>query len=72
MPGIYRTKDEHTTFFNLPDGGNTAKLPSERTFPDALESQNSPRYKTAEFGEFAASLGAKVIGLCCGASVIHH
>jgi len=72
MPGTYRTTDEHTTFFNLPDQGNTAVLPNERTFPDALESQNSNRYETAEFGEFAASLGAKVIGLCCGASVIHH
>ena len=72
MPGTYRTTDEHTTFFNLPDHGNTAVLPNERTFPDALESQNSNRYETAEFGEFAASLGAKVIGLCCGASVIHH
>ena len=72
MPGTYRTTDEHTTFFNLPDRGNTAKLPNERTFPDALESQNSNRYETAEFAEFAANLGAKVIGLCCGASVIHH
>lgn len=72
MPGAYRTTDEHTTFFNLPDAGNTATLPSDRTFPDALESQHANRYETAEFAEYAASLGAKVIGLCCGASVIHH
>jgi len=72
MPGTYRTTHEHTTFFNLPDKGNTATLPHERTFPDALEAQNSNRYETAEFAGYANSLGAKVIGLCCGASVIHH
>ena len=72
MPGTFRTTEEHTTFFNLPDPANTATLPHERTFPDALEAQNSNRYETGEFGEYAASLGVKVIGLCCGASVIHH
>lgn len=72
MPGTFRTTDEHTTFFNLPDAANTATLPHDRTFPDALEAQNSNRYETAEFGEFAHKLGAKVIGLCCGGSVIHH
>lgn len=72
MPGTYRTTPEHTTFFNLPDPGNTATLPHDRTFPDALEAQNSNRYETAEFAQFAQSIGAKVIGLCCGASVIHH
>lgn len=72
MPGTFRTTEEHTTFFNLPDRGNTATLPQDRTFPDALEAQNSNRYETAEFGQFAHSLGVKVIGLCCGASVIHH
>ncbi|MGA0413217.1 MAG: homocysteine S-methyltransferase family protein [Aquiluna sp.] len=72
MPSTYRTTDEHTSLFNLPDLGNTAKLPSGRTFPDALEAQNSNRYETAEFGMYAHNLGAKVIGLCCGASVIHH
>ncbi len=72
MPGTFRTTDEHTTFFNLPDHGNTATLPHERTFPDALEAQNSNRYETGEFGAWAASVGTKVIGLCCGGSVIHH
>lgn len=72
MPGTFRTTDEHTTFFNLPDAGNTATLPHERTFPDSLEAQNSNRYETAEFGQYAHSLGVKVIGLCCGGSVIHH
>jgi len=72
MPATYRTTSEHTSLFNLPDPGNTAVLPAGRTFPDALEAQNSNRYETAEFGQFAHSMGAKVIGLCCGASVIHH
>lgn len=72
MPGTFRTTDEHTTFFNLPDKGNTAVLPGERTFPDALEAQNSNRYETAEFGSYVHSLDVRVIGLCCGASVTHH
>jgi betaine-homocysteine S-methyltransferase len=72
MPSAYRTTEEHNTIFNLPDTANTAQLPGDRTFPDALEAQNSNRYETAEFGEYAHSLGAKVIGLCCGAGVIHH
>ena len=72
MPATYRTTAEHPTLFNLPDPLNTAVLRHERTFPDALEAQNSNRYETAEFGEFVLGLGVKVIGLCCGASVIHH
>jgi len=72
MPVTYRTTAETPTFFNLPDPRNTALLPHDRTFPDALEAQNSNRYETAEFGEFTLQLGVKVIGLCCGASVIHH
>lgn len=72
MPCAYRTTDEHTTLFNLPDAGNTATLPTARTFPDALESQVANRYEVAEFATFAMAAGAKVIGLCCGASVIHH
>jgi len=72
MPATYRTTAKHPTLFNLPDPLNTAHLRHERTFPDALEAQNSNRYETAEFGEFALGLGVKVIGLCCGASVIHH
>ncbi|MDA9099538.1 homocysteine S-methyltransferase family protein [Aquiluna sp.] len=72
MPCAYRTTNEHTTLFSLPDTGNTAKLPSGRTFPDALEAQVANRYEAAEFAAFARNLGAKVIGLCCGASVVHH
>ena len=72
MPATYRTTAKHPTLFNLPDPLNTAALRHERTFPDALEAQNSNRYETAEFGKFALGLGVKVIGLCCGASVIHH
>jgi len=72
MPATYRTTTENPTFFNLPDSRNTAVLSHDRTFPDALEAQNSNRYETADFGEFALQLGVKVIGLCCGAGVIHH
>lgn len=72
MPVAYRTTHEHPTFFNLPDPHNTAELPHDRTFPDALEAQLANRYETAAFAKSAKEKGYQVIGLCCGASVIHH
>lgn len=72
MPSAYRTTDDHPTFFDLPDSGNTSSLPNVSTFPDALEAQTSNRYEVADFASFAKQTGVKVIGLCCGGSVIHH
>ncbi len=72
MPGAYRTTDDHPTLFDLPDHGNTSSLPNSSTFPDALEAQVCNRYEAADFGSFAKEIGVKVIGLCCGGSVIHH
>nr|WP_252312801.1 hypothetical protein [Sinobaca sp. H24] len=37
LPVPYRTTEEHPTFFNLPDGGCSCHLPTETTFPTALE-----------------------------------
>lgn len=72
MPVAYRTNHEHPTFFNLPDPNNTAELPHERTFPDALEAQLTNRYEMRDFARLAADKGFQVIGVCCGGSVIHH
>lgn len=72
MPVAYRTTHEHPTFFNLPDERNTAELPNGRTFPDALEAQLHNRYEMADFAKAAREKGYQVIGVCCGASVIHH
>ena len=72
MPVAFRTGHEHPTFFNLPDPHNTAELPHERTFPDALEAQLANRYEMRDFARLAADTGFQVIGVCCGGSVIHH
>lgn len=72
LPVAYRTTPEHPTMFNLPDVGNTATLPSERTFPTALEAQQCNRYEIAEFTRAAWQLGYRFVGVCCGGSVIHH
>jgi betaine-homocysteine S-methyltransferase len=72
MPVAHRTTPEHPTFFNLPDEENTADLPGDRTFPDALEAKLHNRYEMADFARRAAELGYQVIGVCCGGSVIHH
>jgi len=72
MPVAYRTHHEHPTLFNLPDSANTAELPHERTFPDALEAQLANRYEMRDFARLAKAKGFQVIGVCCGGSVIHH
>ncbi|MEM7738263.1 MAG: homocysteine S-methyltransferase family protein [Deinococcota bacterium] len=72
LPVAYRTTPEHPTMFNLPDVHNTARLPTERTFPDALEGQQCNRYEIAEFTRNAWALGYRFVGVCCGGSVIHH
>jgi betaine-homocysteine S-methyltransferase len=72
MPAGFRTTHEHPTFFNLPDEGDTSSRAGERTFPDALEAQNANRHELADFARDVRSRGANVIGICCGASVIHH
>lgn len=72
MPAGFRTTHEHPTFFNLPDDGDTSSRAGERTFPDALEAQNANRYELADFARDVRERGANVIGICCGASVVHH
>ncbi|SDO17244.1 homocysteine S-methyltransferase family protein [Alkalicoccus daliensis] len=68
LPVPYRTTEEHPTFFNLPDGGCSCHLPTETTFPTALEPLSHNRYELAEWAKEAKDIGINYIGLCCGAS----
>lgn len=73
MPVAYRTTPNYPTFFNLPDVGCCVPLPRKRTFPDALEGQQTNRYEIAEFARKAKDeLGFSFLGVCCGGSSIDH
>lgn len=68
LPIPYRTSEENPTFFNLPDGGCSCHLPTETTFPTALDPLYHNRYELAEWAKEAKDIGVNYIGLCCGAS----
>ncbi|ADI00122.1 homocysteine S-methyltransferase family protein [Salisediminibacterium selenitireducens] len=68
LPVPYRTKDDHPTFFNLPDSGCSCHLPTETTFPTSLDPLYHNRYELAEWAKEAKAIGINYIGLCCGAS----
>src|SRR5699024_7055457 len=68
LPLPYRTTEENPTFFNLPDGGCSCHLPTETTFPTALDPLYHNRYELAEWAKNAHSIAFNYIVLCCGAS----
>ncbi|WP_121640466.1 homocysteine S-methyltransferase family protein [Virgibacillus sp. Bac330] len=68
LPIPYRTTEAHPTFFNLPDGGCSCHLPTETTFPTALDPLYHNRYELAAWAKKAKDIGVNYIGLCCGAS----
>lgn len=68
LPIPYRTTEENPTFFNLPDAGCSCELPTETTFPTALDPLYHNRYELAEWAKEAHNIGINYIGLCCGAS----
>lgn len=68
LPIPYRTSEENPTFFNLPDGGCSCHLPTETTFPTALDPLYHNRFELAEWAKEAKNIGVNYIGLCCGAS----
>lgn len=68
LPLPYRTTEENPTFFNLPDGGCSCSLPTDTTFPTALDPLYHNRYELAEWAKEAHDSGINYIGLCCGAS----
>src|SRR5699024_4041045 len=67
LPLPYRTTEENPTFFNLPDGGCSCHLPTDTTFPTALDPLYHNRYELAEWAKEAHDSGINYIGLCCGA-----
>ncbi len=68
LPLPYRTTEENPTFFNLPDAGCNCTLPTETTFPTALDPLYHNRFELAEWAKEAKEIGINYIGLCCGAS----
>ena len=70
LPVPYRTHDLEPTFQSLRDA-HCDCIPGEMPFPVALEPFTCNRFETAEFAKAAYELGARYIGLCCGA-MPHH
>lgn len=68
LPLPYRTTEENPTFFNLPDSGCSCHLPTETTFPTALDPLYHNRYELAVWARKSYELGVNYLGLCCGAS----
>src|SRR5204862_7558775 len=65
LPVPYRTTAAEPTFQSLSDPRGAG--PDGRPFPTALDPLLCSRYEIAEFGKAAAALGARYLGVCCGA-----
>ena len=70
LPVPYRTTDKEPTFQSLTDPNCTC-LPGDRPFPVALDPFTCNRFEIAEFGNEAFALGARYLGVCCGAGPHH-
>ena len=70
LPVPYRTTDEQPSFQSLEDPRWT-EFPAGRPFPTALEPFTCNRYEIAEFTRAAYELGARYLGVCCGAAPHH-
>jgi betaine-homocysteine S-methyltransferase len=66
LPVPYRTMDKEPTFQSLTDP-TCSCLPGDRPFPVALDPFTCNRFEIAEFGNEAFALGARYLGVCCGA-----
>lgn len=68
LPVPYRTTQDHSTFFNLPDHNNcSCPSPHGQPFPTALDPLFCNRYEIREFAREAYyDLGIKFLGVCCG------
>lgn len=67
-PVPYRTTEDHSTIFNLPDNNNCAcPSPHGQPFPTALDPLYCNRYEIREFiREVHYDLGINLVGVCCG------
>ncbi len=70
LPVPYRTHEREPTFQSLRDV-DCRCIPGDMPFPVALEPFTCNRFEVAEFAVQAFDLGARYIGLCCGA-MPHH
>jgi betaine-homocysteine S-methyltransferase len=70
LPVPYRTSEKEPTFQSLRDP-NCDCLPSEMPFPVALDPMTCNRFEIGEFAKAAHALGARYLGVCCGA-MPHH
>jgi betaine-homocysteine S-methyltransferase len=66
LPVPYRTTEAQPTFQSLRDPDYDG-----RPFPTALDPFTCNRYELAEFGAAAYELGARYLGVCCGAGPHH-
>ena len=66
LPVPYRTTEAQPTFQSLRDPAHDG-----RPFPTALDPFTCNRYELAEFGAAAYDLGARYLGVCCGAGPHH-
>jgi betaine-homocysteine S-methyltransferase len=70
LPVPYRTTPAEPTFQSLTDP-SCACIPDNRPFPAALDPFLCNRYEIGEFGKDAYALGARYLGVCCGAGPHH-
>jgi betaine-homocysteine S-methyltransferase len=70
LPVPYRTTAKAPTFQSLTDA-RCHCIPSDRSFPTALDPFMCTRYELAEFAKSANDIGVRFIGVCCGAGPHH-
>ncbi len=70
LPVPYRTTEAAPTFFSLEDPGCDC-LPEGHTFPDALDPFACNRYEMGAFARTVFDMGARYVGVCCGAGPHH-
>lgn len=70
LPVPYRTTPEQPTFQSLRDR-NYDGYPTGQPFPTGLDPFTCTRYELGEFTRQAYDLGARYLGVCCGAGPHH-
>ena len=70
LPVPYRTHHRQPTFQSLRDR-HCNRIPGDMPFPVALDPFTCNRFEIAQFAKEAHALGARYLGLCCGA-MPHH
>ncbi len=70
LPVPYRTTPEQPTFQSLRDPAYDG-YPTGQPFPTGLDPFSCSRYELADFARSASELGARYIGVCCGAGPHH-